>query len=404
MAIGIGAPSFVAETTRTTGIGSYVPDRRIPRSARIRDIYAPGDTFDYFVDDNGGVAEFALGLLNADGSIARVSIHWTSLGGVGAAPVSWRPGKKTIRVYVAGGGTNTGGGQQTFPLVSGFWSGTVGASQKIERYIFSQSATLLAGMPGSAAIADIPNESVSGNFFVDELGGSLIDELGNLFIDGLTAPIGTTVGSFYVDELGNSIVDDAGSFFIDGVSGGGGGFGGLAVFDVRKNSESIGAMTFGLAQTNAVFSSISSTAFAAGDLFELVGPVSSGAIADLVWTIPFTLYQTIGTGGSGSPGPQGPAGPPGPTGATGPSGSGASVNTQDLDTSAGPQTYTLPAAQDDGEQWRVKDATGHAATNPITVTAGGVILIDGTPTTLINQNYASRTFRWKATMGKWLIE
>lgn len=82
----------------------------------------------------------------------------------------------------------------------------------------------------------------------------------------------------------------------------------------------------------------------------------------------------------------------------------APVYAQDLDTSGGPQTYTLRTAQDDGEQWRVKDATGNAATNPITVTAGGVILLDGTPTVLINQAFQARTFRWNATMGKWLIE
>jgi hypothetical protein len=82
----------------------------------------------------------------------------------------------------------------------------------------------------------------------------------------------------------------------------------------------------------------------------------------------------------------------------------APVYAQDLDTAGGPQTYTLRAAQDDGEQWRVKDATGHAGANPITVTAGGVILIDGATTKVIDQDYATITFRWNATMGKWLAE
>lgn len=165
-----------------------------------------------------------------------------------------------------------------------------------------------------------------------------------------------------------------------------------------------------------------------------------------------SVGATGATGPAGATGAAGPAGPAGPTGATGPAGPGAPipaaadligsdgtnftqitvngglqllagvlstagggiptgatmliapVYAQDIDTSGGPQTYTLRAAQDDGEQWRVKDATGNASANPITVTAGGVLLIDGSTTKLIDQPFMSLTFRWNATMTKWLIE
>jgi hypothetical protein len=75
----------------------------------------------------------------------------------------------------------------------------------------------------------------------------------------------------------------------------------------------------------------------------------------------------------------------------------------DLDTASGPQTYTLTASPTDGVAYQVKDATGHATVNPITVTANGVILLDGATTARINQNFASLNFRWNATFGKWLI-
>lgn len=77
---------------------------------------------------------------------------------------------------------------------------------------------------------------------------------------------------------------------------------------------------------------------------------------------------------------------------------------QDVDTTSGPQTFTLPTSPEDNEQWRVKDAMGHAATNNITITAGGVILIDGSTTILIRNNYAALSFRWRASLGKWLVE
>lgn len=378
MAIAIGAPSFVAETTRTTGSGAYFTDRRLPRCARISEIYSPGDTFDYLVDDGGGIAEFARGILNVDGSISRSLVHWTSSGGVGGAPISWGSGKRSIRVYAAAGTSVA----VAAPVIHGFWPGTVGSSEKIERYLFAQMATLPAGMPGSLATAGTPNAATAGNFFVDELGNSLVDELGN--------------------------------FLVDGVGGD------AAVFDILKNGVSIGSMAFGPGQTNAVFSLASSVSFAVGDVLELVGPASAGAISDLMWAIQVGLDEAMGSEVADilaeaaarqaadnflqaqidalASSPPGGGVPVGAIMLISP------VYAQDLDTSSGPQTYTLRVAQDDGEQWRVKDATGNAQTNPITVTAGGVILLDGASTALINQAFQGKTFRWNATMGKWLIE
>jgi hypothetical protein len=51
----------------------------------------------------------------------------------------------------------------------------------------------------------------------------------------------------------------------------------------------------------------------------------------------------------------------------------------------------------------VKDATGNAGANNITVYAGG-ILIDGSTSVVINQNFESLTFRWNAGLGKWLVQ
>jgi hypothetical protein len=63
----------------------------------------------------------------------------------------------------------------------------------------------------------------------------------------------------------------------------------------------------------------------------------------------------------------------------------------------------LTGSPSNGAQYQVKDSNGHATANPITVSAGGVILLDGATTALINQNYGSLTFRWNAALGKWLI-
>jgi hypothetical protein len=84
-------------------------------------------------------------------------------------------------------------------------------------------------------------------------------------------------------------------------------------------------------------------------------------------------------------------------------GGGGGAIPVDLDTAGGPQTYTLTASPTNGVTYQVKDATGHATANPITITAGGVIMIDSAPTASINQNNGSLDFRWNATLGKWLI-
>ena len=63
----------------------------------------------------------------------------------------------------------------------------------------------------------------------------------------------------------------------------------------------------------------------------------------------------------------------------------------------GPGTYTNinpPAI----EIW-VKDATGHAATNNITITAAGGLTIDGAPSVVIGSNYGKATIRGFATSG-----
>jgi hypothetical protein len=277
MSIAIGSPSFVAETTRTIGVGAYFPDRRIPRCARISEIYVPGDIFDYFVDDGGGLAEFGRGILNLDLSISRLSIHWSTLGGVGGFPINWGPGKRTIRIYSI---TINIGTSPSVPTIHGFWSGVVGSGEKIERYLFTQSATLLAGMPGSRAIADTPNSSGVGNLFVDELGNFYVDESGNSFVDGFAGAL--VGGNFFVDESGDSFVDELGNFFADGF------FGIPGSFNLLKNGLIIGGMEFPVGSTNAIFSLVSNVSFVSGDLFEIVGPASAGDISDLVWSIPLS--------------------------------------------------------------------------------------------------------------------
>jgi hypothetical protein len=81
----------------------------------------------------------------------------------------------------------------------------------------------------------------------------------------------------------------------------------------------------------------------------------------------------------------------------------APVWVNDVDTSSGPQSFTLPTAPEANEQWRIKDAKGHAGTNNITVAAGGTMIDNGT-NYVIDQNWASRTFRWNPTLGIWLVE
>jgi len=67
------------------------------------------------------------------------------------------------------------------------------------------------------------------------------------------------------------------------------------------------------------------------------------------------------------------------------------------DTSA-PRTVTLPAAPTAGTQFRIKDATGAAGTNNITVdVTGGVVTIDGATSQVININYGFMTVLFDGT-------
>lgn len=67
------------------------------------------------------------------------------------------------------------------------------------------------------------------------------------------------------------------------------------------------------------------------------------------------------------------------------------------DTSA-PRTITLPAAPATGQQFRIKDASGGAGTNNITVdVTGGVITIDGATSQVINIDYGFMTVVFDGT-------
>jgi len=58
------------------------------------------------------------------------------------------------------------------------------------------------------------------------------------------------------------------------------------------------------------------------------------------------------------------------------------------DTSGGPITILLPNTTNTGREIVVKDRTGNAAANNITVTTvGGIVTIDGTPTYTLDEPY-----------------
>lgn len=62
------------------------------------------------------------------------------------------------------------------------------------------------------------------------------------------------------------------------------------------------------------------------------------------------------------------------------------------------RTVTLPAAPTTGQQFRIKDASGAAGTNNITVdVTGGVVTIDGATSQLINVNYGYMTVMFDGT-------
>lgn len=114
--------------------------------------------------------------------------------------------------------------------------------------------------------------------------------------------------------------------------------------------------------------------------------------------------DTINIGGT-----QGPPGPPGPTGPQGPAGTLGLAAITDVATTpytalstdyviavdvAAPASVILPASPT-GTIFVVKDASGAAGTNPITVTASTTI--DGAASFVINVGYGSNTFVFNGT-------
>lgn len=87
----------------------------------------------------------------------------------------------------------------------------------------------------------------------------------------------------------------------------------------------------------------------------------------------------------------------------------ASVNNQEIiigvtDTSSA-RTITLPSTGNfDGQMYIIKDQSGAAATNNISVTVnGGIKTIDGATTQKITSNYGSMTVYWDNTAGNYFI-
>lgn len=112
---------------------------------------------------------------------------------------------------------------------------------------------------------------------------------------------------------------------------------------------------------------------------------------------------------NGGTGPAGPPGPPGPQGIQGPPGTPGLVPVTIVTTTpylvpltdyavevnvAGPSSVVLPVSPT-GTVFIVKDISGAASTNPITITAS--TNIDGAPSATINVNYGSLTFIFNGT-------
>lgn len=113
----------------------------------------------------------------------------------------------------------------------------------------------------------------------------------------------------------------------------------------------------------------------------------------------------IGGGGIGPPGPPGPIGPAGPPGTIGlvpvtlvtESPFTPTLADYLLDVNFdGAGSIVLPVSPT-GTVFIVKDISGAAGTNTITVSATGGVLIDGSATALINTNYGSLTFIFNGT-------
>jgi hypothetical protein len=102
--------------------------------------------------------------------------------------------------------------------------------------------------------------------------------------------------------------------------------------------------------------------------------------------------------GVGQQGPPGPAWQPGFMSVAGsgtlPSGTNGLVL---VDTTAGPLTVTLPPAPALGQTLTIKDSTGTAGSNPITV-AGGGFTIEGALNLVIAANYGWVQLAFAGTM------
>jgi hypothetical protein len=65
---------------------------------------------------------------------------------------------------------------------------------------------------------------------------------------------------------------------------------------------------------------------------------------------------------------------------------------------AGASSLVLPPAPTTGTVFIVKDVSGNASTNNITITvSGGVVTIDGTNSALINTDYGALNFIFNGT-------
>lgn len=68
-----------------------------------------------------------------------------------------------------------------------------------------------------------------------------------------------------------------------------------------------------------------------------------------------------------------------------------------VDTSV-PRTIQLPDSSTSGKYFVIKDRTGQATSNNMTITTvGGIVEIDGSTTYTMNQNYGSASFVWNGT-------
>lgn len=110
----------------------------------------------------------------------------------------------------------------------------------------------------------------------------------------------------------------------------------------------------------------------------------------------------INNGGTGPAGPPGPPGPPGTIGlvpvtivTTTPFTPALTNYLLDINVAA-PAGVVLPVSPT-GTVFIIKDISGAAAVNPITVSVTGGVLIDGSATALINTNYGSITLIFNGT-------